>query len=180
MSQTNPTSNQRVSDVDVIRDLKLCAAERAWPVFDLAVATIKRLTRERDEARAHTPTAAFMRIEAERDEWAAKWHKVRAELAELKYPGMKGVVRPMGSSDETCESQKRAHISDLTVRHVGAGYVVTWQEDGEPCGSETISEKLAYALARCDGGVSGITDDRGASKASGDVSQPDLNGVVAK
>ena len=28
----------------------------------------------------------------ERDEWARKWHAVRAELAELKYPGMKGVV----------------------------------------------------------------------------------------
>lgn len=31
----------------------------------------------------------------QRDEWAAKWHRVRAELAELKWPGMKGIIRPM-------------------------------------------------------------------------------------
>jgi hypothetical protein len=40
------------------------------------------------------------RLTQERDEWAAKWHRVRAELAELKYPGMKGIIRPMGSPDE--------------------------------------------------------------------------------
>jgi hypothetical protein len=52
------------------------------------------------------------------------------------------------------------HISDMTVRRLDAGYVVTWLEDGDPCGSETISEKLAYALVSIDGGISGINDER--------------------
>jgi hypothetical protein len=50
--------------------------------------------------------------------------------------------------------------SDVTVRRLDAGYVVTWLEDGEPCGSETISEKLALALTNHDGGISGINDER--------------------
>ena len=29
----------------------------------------------------------------ERDAWADKWHKIRAELAEFKFPGMKGIIR---------------------------------------------------------------------------------------
>lgn len=57
------------------------------------------------------------------------------------------------------------YISEVTVRRLDAGYVVTWLEDGEPFGSETISEKLATALACNDGGVSGINDER--SPASG-------------
>jgi hypothetical protein len=40
------------------------------------------------------------RLTGERDEWASKWHKVRAELAELKYPGMKGVIVPLSSAPE--------------------------------------------------------------------------------
>ncbi len=40
--------------------------------------------------------AEIDRLNRERDAWAAKWHRVRAELAELKYPGMKGVIRPLG------------------------------------------------------------------------------------
>jgi hypothetical protein len=52
------------------------------------------------------------------------------------------------------------HVSEMTVRRLDAGYVVTWLEDGEPCGSETISEKLAYALTIADGGISGVNDDR--------------------
>jgi hypothetical protein len=59
------------------------------------------------------------------------------------------------------------YISEVTVRRFEAGYVVTWLEDGEPCGSETISEKLATALTRADGGVSGINDERSKSDVSG-------------
>lgn len=58
------------------------------------------------------------------------------------------------------------YISEVTVRRLDAGYVVTWLEDGEPCGSETISEKLATVLTRNDGGISGINDER--STPSGD------------
>jgi len=43
---------------------------------------------ERDALAARVAEA-----EKERDEWAAKWQTVRRELAELKYPGMTGVVR---------------------------------------------------------------------------------------
>jgi hypothetical protein len=59
------------------------------------------------------------------------------------------------------------YISEVTVRRLDAGYVVTWLEDGEPCGSETISEKLATVLVRNDGGVLGINDERTQSDASG-------------
>lgn len=40
------------------------------------------------------------RLTQERDEWASKWHRIRAELAELKYPGMKGVIRPLASASD--------------------------------------------------------------------------------
>lgn len=53
-----------------------------WDVQDIAA-----LLHERDALRAELATCR-----RERDEWARKWHAVRAELAELKYPGMKGVV----------------------------------------------------------------------------------------
>ena len=36
------------------------------------------------------------RLTKERDDWAAKWHRVRAELAELKYPGMKWEIKTQG------------------------------------------------------------------------------------
>lgn len=36
--------------------------------------------------------AEIHRLTRERDEWARKWHSIRAELAELKYPGMKGII----------------------------------------------------------------------------------------
>jgi len=55
------------------------------------------------------------------------------------------------------------YVSNLTVRLVDAVYVVTWLEDGEPCGSETISEKLAMALVRNEGGVGYETDAAGES-----------------
>jgi hypothetical protein len=61
------------------------------------------------------------------------------------------------------------YISEVTVRRLDAGYVVTWLEDGEPTGSETISEKLATALVRNDGGVSGINDERSTSGGTVDV-----------
>lgn len=35
------------------------------------------------------------RIKADRDEWARKWHKMRKELAELKYPGMNAEVHAL-------------------------------------------------------------------------------------
>lgn len=48
------------------------------------------------------------RLTQERDEWAAKWHRIRAELAELKYPGMKGVIRPLANaSDEPKADQAK-------------------------------------------------------------------------
>lgn len=33
----------------------------------------------------------------QRDEWARKWHAVRAELAELKHPDMNGIVKSMNT-----------------------------------------------------------------------------------
>jgi hypothetical protein len=44
--------------------------------------------------------AEIERLTVERDEWASKWHKVRAELAELKYPGMKGIIRTRSESSD--------------------------------------------------------------------------------
>lgn len=44
----------------------------------------------------------------ERDDWAQKWHRVRAELAELKYPGMKGVIKTTGSPGETPEAHPQS------------------------------------------------------------------------
>jgi len=43
------------------------------------------------------------RLTRERDEWAAKWHAMRKLYAELKYPGMTGVVRPAEQQVETNE-----------------------------------------------------------------------------
>ena len=34
----------------------------------------------------------------ERDDWARKWHAIRAELAELKFPGMRGIIRAKGET----------------------------------------------------------------------------------
>lgn len=45
------------------------------------------------EAERDALAARVAEAEKERDEWAAKWQTVRRELAELKYPGMTGVVR---------------------------------------------------------------------------------------
>ena len=33
------------------------------------------------------------RLTKDRDEWAAKWRETRKQLAELKFPGMTGVVK---------------------------------------------------------------------------------------
>jgi hypothetical protein len=66
------------------------------------------------------------------------------------------------------------YISEVTVRRLDAGYVVTWLEDGEPCGSETISEKLAMALVRHDGGISFESD---ASAPPRSTSDGEVNGT---
>jgi hypothetical protein len=36
----------------------------------------------------------------ERDEWAAKWHAMRKQYAELRYPGMTGVIRPVSAGEK--------------------------------------------------------------------------------
>lgn len=64
------------------------------------------------------------------------------------------------------------YISNVTVRRLDSGYVVTWLEDDQPCGSETISEKLAMALVRNDGGISGINDERSQSDAGAVAAEP--------
>lgn len=46
-------------------------------------------------------TARVAELEKERDEWAQKAHDWRAKYAELRYPGMKGVVHTAGAADET-------------------------------------------------------------------------------
>ncbi len=58
-----------------------------------AVTANSLICREAADALAEQ-AETIQRLTAERNEWAAKWHKVRAELAELKYPGMKGIIRP--------------------------------------------------------------------------------------
>ena len=45
--------------------------------------------------------AEVERLTRERDEWARKWHRIRGELAEIKWPGMKGVIRPKRAYYET-------------------------------------------------------------------------------
>lgn len=45
--------------------------------------------------------AEIERLTRERDEWARKWHRIRGELAEIKWPGMKGVIRPKRAYYET-------------------------------------------------------------------------------
>ena len=52
--------------------------------------------------------AEVERLTRERDDWAQKWHRVRAELAELKYPGMKGVIKTTGSPGETPEAHPQS------------------------------------------------------------------------
>ena len=47
------------------------------------------------------PTCEVERLTLERDEWARKWHRIRGELAEIKWPGMKGVIRPKRAYYET-------------------------------------------------------------------------------
>jgi hypothetical protein len=47
--------------------------------------------------------AEIERLTRERDEWARKWHRIRGELAEIKWPGMKGVIRPKRAYYETHE-----------------------------------------------------------------------------
>ena len=45
--------------------------------------------------------AEIERLTRERGEWARKWHRIRGELAEIKWPGMKGVIRPKRAYYET-------------------------------------------------------------------------------
>lgn len=91
------------------------------------------------------------------------WNKTaldRLEAIWWEFHDDQGRLRQL-PDETTGNSARTGYISDVTVRRIGdTSYVVTWQEDGEPCGSETISEKLAHALVRAEGGVSGITDDR--------------------
>ena len=47
--------------------------------------------------------AEVERLAQERGEWARKWHRIRGELAEIKWPGMKGVIRPKRAYYETHE-----------------------------------------------------------------------------
>jgi hypothetical protein len=74
-------------------------------------------------------------------------------------PHSKSEYKRLAVQDVKCappDARRKAmsvYISEVTVRRLDSGYVVTWLEDGEPCGSETISEKLAMALVRNDGGV---------------------------
>lgn len=35
------------------------------------------------------------KLTKERDEWARKWHAMRRQYAELRYPGMTGVIKPV-------------------------------------------------------------------------------------
>lgn len=46
--------------------------------------------------------AQVAQLTKERDEWARKWHAMRKQYAELKYPGMTGVILPLsaGASGE--------------------------------------------------------------------------------
>lgn len=44
------------------------------------------------------------RLTRERDEWCEKWQRMRTMYAELKYPGMKGIVKPAD-----CAVEPRPH-----------------------------------------------------------------------
>ncbi len=59
-----------------------------WDYADIA-----RLCAYRDRLRALNAELA-----SDRDEWARKWYAIRAELAELKFPGMKGIIRAKGET----------------------------------------------------------------------------------
>lgn len=74
---------------------------------------IERLTVARDGAvdqsmEVESLQARVRELTSERDAWAQKWHAVRAELAELKYPGMKGIIKPMSAGQyamtDSCDS----------------------------------------------------------------------------
>jgi hypothetical protein len=52
------------------------------------------------------------RLERERNEWATKWLALRAELAEIKYPGMKGVIKALGEDDY---KERHAKVTGLTM-----------------------------------------------------------------
>lgn len=60
---------------------------------------------EEDVRRLQAENAALV---SERDEWARKWHKMRRELAEMKYPGMNAEVHALGAEElKSVELQKR-------------------------------------------------------------------------
>ena len=65
----------------------------------------ERLRRYADAWKAHVDElrAEVERLTRERGEWARKWHRIRGELAEIKWPGMKGVIRPKRAYYETHE-----------------------------------------------------------------------------
>ena len=86
-------SNQKLDLIEYLRE----AARGAFPGRDEKLGRQSAYWLAADEIERRTP---------ERDDWAAKGHKARAELAELKYPGMKGIVRPMsGPSDDSGAAQ---------------------------------------------------------------------------
>ena len=53
-----------------------------------------------------------IKVMEERDEWAAKWHSMRRQYAELRYPGMTGIVRanaPLPPETRVDTMQDRIH-----------------------------------------------------------------------
>lgn len=92
------------------------------------------------------------RLTQERDTWASKWHRIRAELAELKYPGMKGVVRPLASAPNE-PNEPRCHCGKYLYEE-GMAYVIDDAAEEHTltgCTSEPkCSEKSdCPAFARC-------------------------------
>lgn len=48
-------------------------------------------------------TARVAELTKERDDWARKADEWRGKYAELRFPGMKGVVHTAGAADETSD-----------------------------------------------------------------------------
>ena len=62
------------------------------------------------------PECKCDQLKRERDEWAEKWHRIRLEYAELKYPGMKGVIRPTEAPQADTVTNNALHIEQLKNR----------------------------------------------------------------
>ena len=90
---------RRSNDSFWVSDLEYALAEIERLQWDVEAKDVEWKLQEEMKDKAVAERDALRgevgRLTKERDEWASKWHTVRGELAELKYPGMKGIIRLM-------------------------------------------------------------------------------------